>query len=482
MALAEPLHPGPGAPVRLAARVRLATAVALAATLAAAPARADDTHYQDILVGGRAVGLGGAFTSIADDPSGPYFNPAGLADARSTNLQVSTSLYGFERGESPKGLVSPVPGVDNLRVQFTDLIIIPASAGFVQTFGPLDGEGRPYQAYGISVVVPSYRSFGQSQDVPSENGVSSYQRRVTDRELWTGIGYGRRVTPDLRLGVSGYYILRSVTDREHVTSSETLPGGMGDKFDSVTDDISFINGNILFVAGARYTPAPHWAVGLSVSSPSIPIHSQLQLAFSRAAADPTSTSGPQATLDNLSFSGTSQQKFSPVVRLGASYVQEYRFTLSADVSYHAPTSYSLISPSAAERAQFDEYRSRLPFNPEIDRRQVVNFNVGGEFLLVREVSIGGGFFTDFSSAPRIPANPSHDQPADVDLYGMSMAIGYFGEHTLSRLGVMYSFGTGSDVTPNTGDVGRVLQGDQGFNRVPYFQSFFYVFLSSTFRY
>jgi PAS domain-containing protein len=39
--------------------------------------------------------------------------------------------------------MAPVPGVDNLKLEFTDLIIIPASAGFVKTFGPLDDEGAP---------------------------------------------------------------------------------------------------------------------------------------------------------------------------------------------------------------------------------------------------------------------------------------------------------------------------------------------------
>ncbi|MEO1175145.1 MAG: UPF0164 family protein, partial [Myxococcota bacterium] len=58
----------------------------VAVLLLAAPARGDDTHYQDFIVGGRAVGLGGAFTALADDPSGLFYNPAGIADIDETNL------------------------------------------------------------------------------------------------------------------------------------------------------------------------------------------------------------------------------------------------------------------------------------------------------------------------------------------------------------------------------------------------------------
>jgi long-chain fatty acid transport protein len=465
----------------------------VAVVWSAGAARADDTHYQDILVGGRAIGLGGAYTSIADDPSGPFYNPAGLADARSANLQVSTSLYGFEQG-STNASVTPVPGADNLRFQFTDLIIIPASAGFVQTFGPLDEERHPYQAVAVSVVVPSYRSYAvSSQGVPdtsSPTGVTSttHERRMTDRELWSGIGYGRRVTSDLRLGVSGYYILRSLTDHEVVTQSKSLSSGQGDKFQSVTDDVAVLDGSVVFIAGARWTPTERLAFGAALSSPSVPVHSQVSLAFSRASADPTSTSGQTSTLQNLSINARSEQRWAPSARLGASYSSPYKFTISADASYHLPVSYSLIAPNAADQPAYDGIKSRLPFNPDVTRKGVLNFNLGAEFLIIREVSIAGGFFTDFTSAPDIPENPSKNQPPHVNLFGMSMSIGYFGTHTLSRVGLLYSFGSGSSTNLRCGannqtcDVDRVLSGAQDFNKSAYSQSFFYVFLSSTFRY
>ncbi|MBN1960924.1 MAG: hypothetical protein JW841_08250 [Deltaproteobacteria bacterium] len=457
-------------------------------------ALADDAHYQDFLVGGRALGLGGAFTSIADDPSGIYYNPAGLGDVRGTDLQVSTSLYGFERGSIPKGLVTPVPGADNLRLEFTDLIIIPASAGFVRTFGELDSERRPRQAYGLSVVVPSYRSFtaglgGDATDPSQKLLLRSYQRRVIDRELWTGFGIGRRMTSQLRLGISAYYILRSLTDRENVLVSEhvdveatnTTPAMSYDRFQSVTDDITLINGSIIFIGGLRYTLTPKIAMGLSLYSPSVPIHSQVRLAFSRATANPQVTNGQPSTLENLTLSGFSKQKHAPAARFGISFIQKYKFTLSLDISFHAPVSYSLIRPNANDAERFQSFRSRLPFDPDISRRAVVNFNLGAEFLIIREVSIAGGFFSDFSSAPRIAKSPIGDQAPDVDLFGMSVSIGYFGQHTLSRLGVMYSLGTGYDVIPES-DIDRLTEGQQAFRRVAYFQSFFYVFLSSTFRY
>ena len=124
---------------------RFWAAFAVAALVWPFAAKADDTHYQDFVVGGRAMTMGGAFTAIADDSSGVYYNPAGLADANYSSLQLAASLYGFERG-SVNGRGSTAPGVPSLNNAFTNLIVIPASAGSVYTFGEKDELGHPKQA------------------------------------------------------------------------------------------------------------------------------------------------------------------------------------------------------------------------------------------------------------------------------------------------------------------------------------------------
>jgi long-chain fatty acid transport protein len=445
-------------------------ALVAAAVLEPVAARADDTHYQDFVIGGRALVLGGAFTSLSDDSSGLYYNPAGIADAHYTSLQLSTSLYGFERGATEN--VLPVTGIEQLDIQFTDLIVVPASGGVVKTFGEKDTEGKPMQAYALSVIVPSFRSSTASDG----SDTATYHRRITDRELWTGAGYAHKIGRRLRLGVSGFYILRSVVDVENLTDSVSLGEG-SDKFETVTNDISFLNGSVVFIAGAKYILGHGLTLGASVQSPSIEVHSDGDLHFSRATSDPTAASGLTSSLERIDVTDASSDvRHAPTVRLGANYVEAYKYTLSVDVSYHAPVEYELLK---FDRDKVDP--SRLAFNPRIERRGVVNVNVGAEYLVVREVSVAAGAFTDFSTAPDVPSDPTADQPPHVDLLGLTMSIGYFGKHSLSRFGVLYSFGSGYDVIPES-NIDRVLGGAQNFKRANYFQSFFYVFLSSTFRY
>jgi len=50
--------------------------VALLLAGAAARAQGIESNFRPYLVGGRAAGMGGAFTALADDGSGGYYNPA----------------------------------------------------------------------------------------------------------------------------------------------------------------------------------------------------------------------------------------------------------------------------------------------------------------------------------------------------------------------------------------------------------------------
>ena len=75
---------------------RLGLALGLLACCFARPARADDSHYQNQLIGERALGLGGAFTAVSTDPTASYYNPGGLATTLSASISASLNLYGIE--------------------------------------------------------------------------------------------------------------------------------------------------------------------------------------------------------------------------------------------------------------------------------------------------------------------------------------------------------------------------------------------------
>lgn len=52
-------------------------------------ASADEFHYRNFLPGDRAGSMGGAYTAISDDPSGAFYNPAGLAIGNKLSINVN---------------------------------------------------------------------------------------------------------------------------------------------------------------------------------------------------------------------------------------------------------------------------------------------------------------------------------------------------------------------------------------------------------
>ena len=52
-----------------------------------------DYNYYNDIVGDRATGMGGAYTAISDDPSGAWYNPAGLVFSMDNQISLSVNSY-----------------------------------------------------------------------------------------------------------------------------------------------------------------------------------------------------------------------------------------------------------------------------------------------------------------------------------------------------------------------------------------------------
>src|SRR2546428_3805175 len=103
--------------------------VFLLANVLAPGSRADDSNFRPYVVGGRASGMGGAFTALADDGSGPYYNPGGIAFARRSSVSLNASVYGVVTGTYANALGQ---GHD---FTFSDLNTLPLSTSFISKFG-----------------------------------------------------------------------------------------------------------------------------------------------------------------------------------------------------------------------------------------------------------------------------------------------------------------------------------------------------------
>lgn len=125
-------------------RIRVRT-IGLVVLAAASPGLASRAAAQTAeVVGTRALGMGGAFVAVADDPSAVYWNPAGLPRMGIINLGLD--WQSFETGDDAAdgsstlvAMTTPPLGVSYLRLRQTNLdsslVTHSIGASLVQSIG-----------------------------------------------------------------------------------------------------------------------------------------------------------------------------------------------------------------------------------------------------------------------------------------------------------------------------------------------------------
>jgi hypothetical protein len=172
-------------------------------------ARADgDTHYQDLIVGERAAGMGGAFTALANEASGAYYNPAGIVVDDSLLIQLSMSAFKLRRKQVE---IASICGT-NLTKDESAFFGFPGSLGLVRQFhhGGLD------QAFGLTLVMNHSDKVGQSfveKDThcgPVALGLGRSRLQV-DRAFWSGLSYAIKPWRFLQAGLTVGLSVRAAT-------------------------------------------------------------------------------------------------------------------------------------------------------------------------------------------------------------------------------------------------------------------------------
>lgn len=125
--------------------------------------------------GARPAGMGGAFTSIADDVDALHFNPAGLWQVRTIEVSASYSLLSMDRTHYEAGVAI---GSSNL-----------GSLGLMVT------------AFGVD-------------EIERRDEVGEIVGTFDDREMAITLGYGRHVLGPVGLGASFKYVSHSLAGHD----------------------------------------------------------------------------------------------------------------------------------------------------------------------------------------------------------------------------------------------------------------------------
>ncbi len=394
-------------------------------------AAADEFHYNNFLIGERASGMGGAYTAVSDDPSGLYYNPAGIVYSTGRNLSASVNAF-----YSLSKKYDNVIGGNGWERSASALL--PNFFGIVQPLGNLK--------FGFSYAVPDsikedqdqtfYGSLPTALGSPAQFYVINFNKE--DNTYLIGPSIAMELNDSLSAGFTLY--LQHRRNQSILNQFIQLQDG---RFEWSNQYVEQVERGVRPVLGIMWSPVDKLSIGLSIAKTFLySASTNVQLTVKEATA-----LTPNDYTMTMSGNGT-KRKYPTEIRLGAAYFASASLLLSMDGAYYT--------------------KVKDPVNG--DRVSVLNAAVGTEYYLDRNWALRGGLFTNMANTPKI--DPSrYNQDENVDLYGVSLSISNFSRNTSVSLGGSYSMGSGK---------AQVLSGSSAIQDLK--EAGWTLFLSSSYSY
>ncbi len=370
-------------------------------TLMVSPiAYGDDTHYNNILVGERASGLGGAYTAVSDDPSGLYYNPAGIVYAGSRNFSASVNAY----HTTEVRYKSVIGGEDWVR---TSSHLLPNFFGATQ---PMMG-GMAGFSYAVTESGIEDQDF--TVDNPS-NSVTQFTMNLNIRDTTYKIGpsYARQLTDSWSVGLTLY---------AHIRDFKTI----NNQWFSMTDGSDYWYNSYMEssetgidpVLGTMWSPIDKVSLGLSIRQTTILDSSW---AVQSTSVDEAAVAPAAVFNAPVSYKGNDKRQHPLVTSLGFGYFPSNKLLLSADFKHYTAT--EAVGPFPAREATW-------------------NAACGVEYFPNGALALRGGLFTNRSNTPPLSSNVGN-QEDHYDMNGFSASVTKLTPTSSITGGVTYSWGIG----------------------------------------
>ena len=399
----------------------------------AAKLHADQYHYNNVLIGDRAMGLGGAFCGVADDASGVLYNPAGLAFALSNDISGSANALYKKRvvykktigdsdfTEKSEGTLAPFfGGLQKLDNVWPGLVV---AFGMFNTDSELKDQDDKIEAPDLGIV--------------------RFHRTVNLRASTQGFGLAaaKRVTSTVALGLGLNYLWVDELVQEYQDAHTSFAISKENHliYQILTQNIR----QRLVVKVLQPTLGVQWA---ATGKLSVGVHLKFPLVMSQSFENGQEVtrsyvdSGLAVPDDHFNDSkGTSTRvvkrdlvetesdkntnpigKYPSEYRLGIGYFASTRFLYTLDV----------ISVSEAE-GDVTLYK----------RQSVLNFATGAEYYITPSVPLRLGLFSNNDARAKLKAE-TKNQPDHIDYLGGSVFFAWVQPNSAISLGAVFQKGSG----------------------------------------
>ncbi len=421
----------------LAVRTSLLAAVI---ALVSYPGRgsAQGLYYRTIPLGERAIGLGGSYTGIADDPSATYYNPGGLLSGGRFMLLGSLSSIVLIRQNVDGAFGSQDFDRD---LQSSGTTTLPHFIGTVVKFGKKAfGDHRYAIAYSSFEVAREAFNVGFSEIDPA---ATVDLRLNTDyRMRWWGISFAARVKKKLSLGLSAFLSNQRYNYSEDIglASGGTLGEDqlrVGGESATSRAGVGIESWSFVFRLGALYRINSRWQIGFMFQPPSAPLK-ETGSVYRRLTSSFDGAESNFFLFDQGDFKVRAPIPLE--LRTGVEYKVKAHTTLSFDFAITGGVRDRDVFTQPAELESVGGDLGAY-FANSTERRWTPNASIGAEHLFGKVV-VAGGLFTNLSAAPDVPETATEFTPDQVNQYGASFAVGVDTKGYRLTLGATGYFGRG----------------------------------------
>ena len=352
---------------------------------------ADINHYKNFLVGSRAALMGGAFSAIADDASGSFYNPAGIAFSYGDSISGSGNAY----HQVNTGYKQAIGKYDYERESSA---ILPNFFGIIKKFGN--------STFALSYVIPETMIEHQDQfflNATSGSAIYYLSRHAEDNIYMMGPTYATKLGDTLSIGITLYYLYREYREQKGFYQVTT-----GSDLSTTYSSTTWIERGLSPKLGIQWTPSGPFVIGFTFS--------QTSLNDSLREVDQSVTRLTSGSLTSNIYSNTYYDKrdFPNQFTLGIAYYPSPFLLISADLDYYQQTSSSL--------------------------KNMMNLSVGSEYYLDPKNALRFGFFTNNDN--RIAPDASTRGNELIDMTGLSFGYSSFSRTSSVSVGMIYETGSG----------------------------------------